>query len=276
MKKTILRISMMLIMMIVTTTVTFAQQITKQQLKELIKLGSVDFSDMQKSTQQELVKFLGNSSTATAQQVSDYMEGPFYDDIVECAYPYYAKHITEKDYEYLVAQYNSAEGKLATQHNAEVSKKFVAGLQTYFAQDLASKMPSIMQGQKVEPRTTTCSPAYKAKWESYSKSTGVDKMIDAVLGQIKGMFANQNIPADKKAEFDKVIANLMDFLVKDMFAYMCNMSEGTFTESDLDFFTNVMNSEAGTHVKESGIEMISNIAQFSQQFDALRKSHFEK
>jgi len=276
MKKTIFRISMMLVMLVVSTTVTLAQQITKEQLKELIKNGSVDFSNIKQGTQQALVLQMSNQSDATAQKLSDYMSGPFYDDLAECAYPYYSKHITSKDYEYLMSKYNSAEGKLAQQHSADVTSSFMSGLQTYFTQDLAQKMPQIMQGQQVDPRATTCSSSYKAKWNSYCESTGVNQIIDAMLGQVKGVLSKQNIPADKKAEFDNAMASLSDFLVKDLFAYMCNLSEGKFTEADLDFYAGIMTSDAGKHLKESGVDFASNIIQFSQQFEALRNARFKK
>lgn len=240
-----------------------------------MKAGTIDVSSFKQSLQKLVTQADGQIKNEDAQRISYYFEGDFFDDMAECSYEYYSKHITVKDYEYLMAKYTSEEGKLASKHSVDVVGKFVENLQVYFAQDFVSKLPRIMKGEVVEPRKATCSDNYKAKWDMYCKSTGVDSIIDAMIGQIKGMFANMEVSEGKKAELDKALNGVINYLLKDVMAYMCDVSEGVLTEADLDYYIEVMSSEAGQHMKEASIDLVSDAVQVGLQLQELQQKHLK-
>ena len=268
MRKTIVwRITLMLILFMGITTMSCAQQITKEQLKELFKANAVDLSSF---TSDEFIGQLtarhnhGNKERVreSMERLKTYLSGPFYDDCCDIMYDYYAKHVTESDYTFLLASYKSPEGVAIVEKNSQLMKRFMPALMNYLQANMPAKMQACMDGKKVEPLKYTGPESFKKKWDIMVRESGSDQIVNAVMGNISHQI--ESVAKKNNPEKMESVKALIRILMEDVFVVVCNTAGEVYTETDLDFSLSLLRSEAGQHLKAANMDMMSNFIPMSQ------------
>jgi len=272
MKKNFYRVVMMFAMFVAATTVSFAQPITKAQTKELFKANSQSAGALSSMTSN-----MSNSKSIPSEKKEKLMSylfsDQFLDDFVESVYPYYSKHLTQKDYEYLMAKYQSEQGKTAISHMQEVAKTLDDSSTVTVMQDV---IKSVFTGKEITQVAYTCPDSYKEKWNEYFKNSGEDKMISGIVDYSREMI-NKMLsahPMFKNADSDNghmnaIVNRLNEALTAitgNLKVIMCNNSYGTLTDDDLEFFKKINDSEAGKHFLASNDETSENIKGLLEMF----------
>ncbi|MBO4662884.1 MAG: hypothetical protein J5663_00555 [Bacteroidaceae bacterium] len=272
MRKTIMRITMLLVMLVGITTMSYAQQISKEQLKELLRANAVDISSFTSEDFMKQMAGYGRPNTQNEQaeqrmkKLKVYMDGPFYDDCSDAMFPFYSKYVTEADYKYLLGAYKSPEGVELVQKNNKLMTSFFPALMNYIQSDVPDKMQKAMNGSKVAPLKYKGSKEFKAKWDVMMVESGTEQIVNAIMDNI-----TRQIESVAKEENPDKAARVKDFvkiIIDDVFVVVCNVADDVYTAKDLDFSIRLLQSEAGQHLKAGNAEMIANFVPMSQALTA--------
>ena len=271
MRKTILRITMLLMMFVGITNMANAQQVSKEQIKELVKASAIDMSGFKSD---EFVSQMARQARMSAEQESKleetmsklraYLNGPFYDDCSEILYPYYSKYLTVTDVDYLLKEYKSPNGIALIDKNSKILKAFMPSMMNYLQKEMPEKMQKVKNGKKIDGLKYKGSKSFEDKWNIMMKESGSDKIIDAVMDNISRQI-------EAVAQNDKSIKDvktLVQVLVNDVFVVFSDVADDIYTEADLDYSIALIRSEAGQHLKAGNFDMMNNYTQMSQELTA--------
>jgi len=267
-----MRITMLLVMLVGITTMSYAQQISKEQLKELLRANAVDISSFTSEDFMKQIAGYGRPNTQSEQaeqrmkKLKVYMDGPFYDDCSDAMFPFYSKYVTEADYKYLLGAYKSPEGVALVQKNNKLMTSFFPALMNYIQSDVPDKMQKAMNGSKVAPLKYKGSKEFKAKWDVMMVESGTEQIVNAIMDNI-----TRQIESVAKEENPDKAARVKDFvkiIIDDVFVVVCNVADDVYTVKDLDFSIRLMQSDAGQHLKAGNAEMIANFVPMSQALTA--------
>jgi len=210
-----------------------AQQISKEQMLDLMKLDAINISDF---TNGNTVKSLlqGNVTPERQQKIAAYLSDGITTDLAEWMYPYYAEHITTADVDYFKARYASAAGQQCAAHSRALqhhldSINITSMLQTHI---MGNTLP-----------TYTCPEDYQNAFNAYYASTGAQALAEA---SVSGMSAQMS--ADQQAQLQQ----MMERVINSTKIITCNAAYTTLTTDDLAFAIETNTSPAGLHLIEAG------------------------
>ena len=113
-----------------------------------------------------------------------------------------------------------------------------------------------------------CPESYRTKCNEFLKATGsADDLIEnlfAAFGQMGQQFAGEN-EKEQLAEFNAMMNNLKAFMVESLPVIYLNVSYGTITEADFDFYIDLYTSPAGKNSLASGKALAQDLMNFSIQ-----------
>lgn len=238
----------------------------EKNLKELILGGalgnSVDLSRMEMSFAQIAVGVVGADKAQAKTQ--EYLANQFETDFISLVSPYYKATMSVEDIKYLLERCNTPDGKTAVEHCAVLNS---AEGQAQIQGMVMPVMMNVLQGlpyEKIE--SVDCPESYKAKCNEYLKVAGnTDDLIEglfAAFGEMGKQFAGQD---EQLEEFNAMMTNLKKFMVENLPVVYLNMSYGTITEADFDFYIDLYTSPAGKNCLAAGKAFAKDAMNFGMQ-----------
>lgn len=241
-------------------TIVMAQNAYRDLVQEFQMLSNGEHArEMVLESYSKLAVQKGLSADAANAAAVKFYDNEMYPTMINMAVEAFQGKVTEDDLKQIIKEYKTPAGKTALENSLKCSSP--ENQQKLQAAMMPGVQSVIMGGAIQNVQAPACSASYKQKFSTYYKLANMSSTFDAIISTLMGALQAQMSNADAEA----MIGKIKNFFNDNSENIMLHACVDALTESDLDFFNKVLDTEAGKRVTEASQSITAKSAAYGVQ-----------